>query len=108
MNRSAQTLCYFISALFLIGGLADVGTQFFEGQEIQWRIPLILIGTGVGLPIIIFPFHTPPPNEDEYDYDENDLSNVYQDGPGLLSSLSGSDSSPTSDYDDHTGSDGSD
>ena len=99
MNRSVQTLCYFISALSLIGGLTDVAIQFFDGQEIHWRIPLILIGAGVGLPIIIFPFYTPPaPKED--DYDDNDLSNVYQDGTGLMSSSNGDSSG--SDYGDYS------
>ncbi len=102
MNRSVQTLCYLISALSVIGGFSDIAVQFFEGQEIHWRIPLILIGTGAGLPIIIFPFYTPPtPKEDEHDYDDNDLSNVYQDGQELMSS-SGNGSS-SSDYNDYGG-----
>lgn len=108
MNRSIQTLCYLISAIALFGGLADVANQFFNDQEIHWRIPLILIGTGVGLPLIIFPFHIPAPEQDEDDYDDNDLSGVYEDSPGFLSSSSNN--GPSSDYDhyDSTDTGGSD
>ncbi len=101
MNRAVQTLCYLISAVSLFGGLADIAIQFFNDQEIHWRIPLILIGTGVGLPLIIFPFHTPAAEKDVHDYDDNDLSGVYEDSPGFLSSPSNGGSS--SDYDNYGG-----
>jgi hypothetical protein len=107
MNRTFQNLCYFISIISFFGGLADIAVQFFDGQEVSWNVPLILIGTGVGLPIIIFPFYTPPPpKDDSRDYDDNDVSNVYPDEEGFLSRSNSGGSS--SDYDDYGGVDGSD
>ena len=102
MNRKLQNLCYFIAVVSFLGGLADVAIQYFEGQEIAWRIPLILIGTGAGLPLIIFPFYTPPPlKEDREDYDDNDVSKAFPDDDWLNSSARGNGSA--SDYDDYSG-----
>ncbi|WP_444925612.1 hypothetical protein ACJJI4_14515 [Microbulbifer sp. TRSA002] len=89
MKRQVQILCFLISSLSLIGGLSDILIQFLDGEEIRWRIQLILIGVGVVLPTIIFPFYEPAPEKsNELDYDEEDLSKAYQDSPGFLSSSS--------------------
>jgi hypothetical protein len=57
---------------------------------VSWNVPLILIGTGVGLPSMIFPFYTPPPpKDDSRDYYDNDLSKAYPDEEGSLSRSSG-------------------
>ena len=106
MNRKFQNLCYFISVISLLGGFADIAVQFLEGQEVSWNVPLILTGTGVGLPIIIFPFYTPPPKDVSRDYDDNDVSNAYPDEEGFLSRSNSSES--TSDNDNYGGADGSD
>lgn len=107
MNRIFQNFCYFISVVSLIGGFADLIIQFYEGQEVNWRVPLILIGTGVGIPVIILPFYTPSePKEDNMGYDDNDVSSAYPDEEGFLSRSNNSGSS--ADYEDHGGPDGTD
>ncbi|MEP7706799.1 hypothetical protein [Paraglaciecola sp. 25GB23A] len=107
MNRTFQNLCYFISAVSVLGGLADIAVQFFEGQELSWNAPLIHIGIGVGLPIIIFPFYTPaPPKDDSRVYDDNDVSSAYPDEEGFLSRSNSGGSK--SDYDNYDGADVSD
>jgi len=82
-----QTLCYFLCGVSLVGGLADIAIQLFEGSDpLQWRIPIILVGVGFGLPIILFPFHVPP-QENDLNYDDNDVSSVYQNDDGFLSNM---------------------
>jgi hypothetical protein len=101
VNRKLQSLCYFIAVLSFFGGLADIAIQYFEGQDIAWRIPIILIGKGVGLPIIIFPFYTPAlPKDDSRDYDDNDVSKAFPDDDWLNSSSRG-DLSSSSAYGEH-------
>ena len=100
MQRSIQILGLLLAAISLIGGLADVATQYFDGQEIHWRVPITLIGFGIGIPTIILPFWDwEPAKTDEHDYDENDLSSVYQNGPKYMSSSSSGDSG--TDYHDY-------
>ncbi|MDM3872223.1 hypothetical protein QSV34_12785 [Porticoccus sp. W117] len=104
MNRSIQTLCYFLAGLSFLGGLLDIFIQLLGDQEILWRIPLILIGIGVGIPIIIFPFYAPADSKE--DYDDNDLSTVDLDGPRFMGSSSeGGHVSGGGDYGDMDGSD---
>ncbi len=99
MKRQMQILCFIISGISLVGGLSDILIQLLEGEEVQWRIPLILIGAGAGIPIFMFPFYEPATKKDEeLNYDENDLSKEYQDSPGFLSDSRNGDSSG-SDYD---------
>ncbi|WP_299775521.1 hypothetical protein [uncultured Pseudoteredinibacter sp.] len=87
MRRQLQSLCYFLCAISVVGGMADIVLQLYEGSEVlRWRLTIILIGVGVGLPIILFPLHVPSEAED-LNYDENDLSSVYQNDSSTLSSL---------------------
>ena len=89
MRRQVQFACYLIAAISFLGGLSDVIVQYLnEAEEIRWRIPIILIGIGLGLPIIMFPFHLPAQEIEEEEYDENDLSGVYQDDKSFLMSES--------------------
>ena len=87
MRRQIQLACYLISAISFLGGLADVIVQYLnEAEDIKWRIPIVLMGVGLGLPIIMFPFHLPAQETEEEEYDENDLSGVYQDDRSFLMS----------------------
>jgi len=97
VRRQLQSLCYFLCAISVVGGVADIVLQFYEGSEVlRWRLPIVLIGVGVGLPIILLPFHVPSDAED-LDYDENDLSSVYQNDNSILSSLAPDSDSGVSD-----------
>ncbi|WP_444937080.1 hypothetical protein ACJJIW_08240 [Microbulbifer sp. JMSA004] len=99
MKRQVQIFCFLISGLSLIGGFADILIQYLGSEELRWQIPLILIGIGSGLPVIIFPFYEPAPDKpDEFDCNENDLSKEYKDSPGLLSNSDNRGSS-SEDYD---------
>lgn len=87
MRRQIQTLLYFLCGVSLVGGLTDIAIQIFEGVDpLQWRTPIILVGIGFGFPIILFPFHVPSQAND-LNYDDNDVSSVYQNDGGFLSNM---------------------
>ena len=97
--RQVHILGFFISAISVIGGLLDIGIQYFSNGEVQWRIPLIFIGTGVGIPLIIFPFYEPVEKEPGEEYDEDDLSGMYKDDIGMFRSSSGDNGATDINYD---------
>ena len=37
-------------------GIIDVAQQVKLGEEIQWRVPLLFIGFGTGIPVVLFSF----------------------------------------------------
>ncbi|MEM6583026.1 MAG: hypothetical protein AAF699_17235 [Pseudomonadota bacterium] len=84
MKRQVQIACYLISGLLLFGGIADLVLQYQTGQELQWRVPLILFGTGLGLPLVIFPLFGPLEKPEPDDYDEENVAGIYQSGQGNL------------------------
>lgn len=89
MKRSVQHLSLFIAAVFLFGGVADICIQYFSGEEIRWRIPLVFLGLGVGIPLFIVPFYEPAQGDPPPEFNENDYSAELSDSVGFMSSLGG-------------------
>ncbi|MEM8498035.1 MAG: hypothetical protein AAF542_08425 [Pseudomonadota bacterium] len=89
MNRMVRNVAHLIAALCFVGGVADVLIQYFEAVEIHWRVPIILMGIGFGLPLVIFPFQSADtPQDSEEVTSEEDYSNHFPEGGGFLSSFS--------------------
>ena len=87
--RKLQILGLTLSAISLIVGVLDIVTQYLNNDEVYWRIPIILIGIGVGFPLVIWPFYEPTQALNEEELDGNDLSGMYQDDIGIFRSMSG-------------------
>jgi len=93
MNRQVRLLGNFFAILLLVGGVADLIIQYLEGNALSWRVPLILMGSGVGLPLIIMPFTVPEDsNNSEMNVELSDVevNQEYLKGTGVLSSLDSS------------------
>jgi hypothetical protein len=52
VTRGAAIFFGFVCVLI---GLIDLVEQHKLGEELQWRVPIIIIGLGVGLPIVFIP-----------------------------------------------------
>lgn len=53
MKTAKRFLWYSLSLILVLFGVVDLLDQWRAGEELQWRVPLIFIGTGVGFPLII-------------------------------------------------------
>ena len=86
MKRQVQIMGIVLGFISLIGGLIDIYIQYSNGDSAQWRIPIILIGFGVGLPLFIFPFFewpgrdNPAPNPSEEEYAQSNLEGGFLSG----------------------------
>ncbi len=56
MKHQLLILGLVLSILCLLGGIVDLYIQYANSDGVEWRIPLILISVGGGLPLVIFPF----------------------------------------------------
>lgn len=56
MQAIARTSLFFLGAILLIFGLHDLAGQLRCGEELEWRFPLIFIGFGSGIPLVLFSF----------------------------------------------------
>ena len=74
MKRQIHICLLLISVISIFAGIAEIVICLIEGKEINWQLPIILIGIGTGLPIFIYPFWESAADNPELDYDENDLS----------------------------------
>lgn len=48
-------MAIFLGGICVLAGLIDLAEQHKLGEELQWTIPIIIIGFGVGLPMIFIP-----------------------------------------------------
>jgi len=55
MSSATQGMFLILSAILLVLGLSDLAEQYKQGEELKWIYPLVLIGCGAGLPLVIFP-----------------------------------------------------
>lgn len=88
MKRQVQVAGILLGVISFLGGLADIYMQYVDGGSIQWRVPLILIGTGVGLPLVIFPFFEWDLGPDPALIGEEEYAQLHS-GGGFLGNLSG-------------------
>lgn len=56
MESATKTLFYLLAATLFVFGMVDLLEQLNAGEDIQWRMPIILIGFGAGIPIVLFSF----------------------------------------------------
>jgi len=104
MKRQLQILGFALGFISLAGGLIDIGVQYYQGDSADWRIPIFLIGFGIGLPLCIIPFFDWPSQSgshielSEQEYAQNNLNG------GLLSSnYEGSSGGETGDFESSGG-----
>lgn len=69
MSSATQGMFLILSAICLFFGLSDLTEQYKAGEELRWTVPIILIGAGVGIPLVIFPLseHLENSGSDEHD-----------------------------------------
>ena len=53
MQSATRGILYCLSFILLIFGAIDLAEQFKAGEELRWRVPLIFIGFGLGLPLFL-------------------------------------------------------
>ncbi|AQA17280.1 hypothetical protein BST95_02620 [Halioglobus japonicus] len=105
MKHQLQFAGLLIGLLCLLGGIADVYLQSTQGDIIQWRVPIILIGAGVGLPLVIFPFFEWNREPDPMLLDEEQYAQANLDG-GVITGMSGGSDGSGSESDYSGASDG--
>jgi hypothetical protein len=59
-----KTVLTIVSLGLAAMGLVDLAEQIKAGEELRWTVPILLIGVGAGLPIILFSIPEPPAPED--------------------------------------------
>ncbi|MBY6213277.1 hypothetical protein KUV95_17170 [Microbulbifer agarilyticus] len=80
MKRQLQIFGLILGFISLTGGLIDVALQYAQGDSAVWRIPVLLIGFGVGLPLCIIPYFdwsqktSSATHSSEQEYAQNNLS----------------------------------
>ena len=55
MANVTRGIAIFLGFVCVLVGLIDLAEQHKLGEELQWRVSIIIIGFGVGLPIIFIP-----------------------------------------------------
>ena len=88
MKRQVQIVGFILGIVSFAGGLADVYMQWLDGGPIHWRVPLILIGTGISLPLLISPFFEWDIGPDPALMDEEQYAQIHSRG-GVLGTLTG-------------------
>ncbi len=56
MKYATRSFLYVISAILFFYGVADVAAHVRDGGEIQWGAPLVLLGIGGGVPLVLISF----------------------------------------------------
>ncbi len=80
MTKATQGVAIFLGLICILVGLIDLAEQYKLGEDLQWRAPIIIIGLGVGLPIIFIPISKSFESSDSSD-SESDSSD-FDDGDG--------------------------
>lgn len=83
MFSIAKTMMVLSSLCLALYGAINLATQYKSGGDIDWFYPILLIGFGFGLPIVInFPF-SPHEEADQLDqYSESSVSGDSDIGTG--------------------------
>ena len=76
MNSATQGMFLILSAILFIMGLSDLAEQYKSGEELRWIYPIILIGFGAGIPIVIIPL-AEYLGEPESDHSDGDYLSSY-------------------------------
>ena len=56
MQSATRTFIYLIAVVSLLVGVSDLASQLKVGEELEWRMPVILLGFGVGVPVVLAAF----------------------------------------------------
>lgn len=92
MKSKVRFISILVGVCCVLVGIFDLYLQYQDGREIIWRVPIILLGFGIGLPLFITPFtlfetddiDTSTMSEEEYiEYSQKNLSG------GVLGSITG-------------------
>jgi len=104
MKRQLQILGFALGFISLAGGIIDVSVQFFQGDTADWRIPIFLIGFGIGLPLCIIPFFDwSSQSGSSIELSEQEYAQQNLNGGFLSSSYDGSSSGETGDFESSAG-----
>lgn len=76
MQSATRGVFYLLSFVLLLYGVIDALEQYKAGEEISWSIPIILIGFGSGIPLVLYfspdMFHVENSADSEFAISESD------------------------------------
>ncbi|WP_444916800.1 hypothetical protein [Microbulbifer sp. JMSA003] len=56
MQSITRGIFFILAFILFIFGVIDVAEQFKAGEDVRWRVPIILLGFGAGIPLVLFSF----------------------------------------------------
>ncbi|WP_445355574.1 hypothetical protein ACJJI5_03965 [Microbulbifer sp. EKSA008] len=56
MQSVTRGIFFILAFILFIFGVIDVAEQFKAGEEVRWRVPIIFLGFGAGIPLVLFSF----------------------------------------------------
>ncbi len=56
MQSATRGIFFVLAFILFIFGVIDIAEQMKAGEDIHWRMPIILIGFGAGIPIVLFSY----------------------------------------------------
>ncbi|WP_413665456.1 hypothetical protein ACG1BZ_09790 [Microbulbifer sp. CNSA002] len=56
MQSVTRGIFFILAFILFISGVIDVAEQFKTGEEVRWRVPIIFLGFGVGIPLVLLSF----------------------------------------------------
>jgi len=85
MQSATRFIFYVIGAISFFVGFENFLSQYVNGEEITWGFPIILIGFGAGMPLVLWL------NPDWFQSSEVNFDSPSSDDGGLGSSGEGDD-----------------
>ncbi|WP_444895957.1 hypothetical protein [Microbulbifer sp. SSSA005] len=56
MQSVTRGIFFILVFILFIFGVIDVAEQIKAGEEVRWRVPIIFLGFGAGIPLVLFSF----------------------------------------------------